>query len=70
MSCDLCTDPDGVPCFPVYGLCPHHHEDGVTTLLAQVAPGFTPDPENPGCGTWWCPHCGSGKPVPEGASNA
>lgn len=72
MSCALCTDPDGEPCFPMYGLGPHVHAVahnaprglilGGTVLLEQVADGFTPDPDEPGMGTWWCPVCGDGKP--------
>lgn len=68
MSCDMCTDPDGAPCFPLYGIGPHiHHPGGGTTLLpgAQMA-GYTPNLEEPGYGTHWCPHCGDGKP--EGAA--
>lgn len=67
MSCELCTDPDGVPCFPMYGLGPHVHKPGPmrgsTVLIEQVADGFTPEPNDPGMGVWWCPHCGDGKPV-------
>ena len=38
--------------------------DGSTVMDAsQEAPGFTPDPDAPGCGTWWCPACGDGKPA-------
>ena len=50
MPCKLCTDPDGVACFPVYG------------TGQQGADGFTPDSAEPGFGTWWCIHCGHGKP--------
>lgn len=53
MPCDLCTDPDGVACFPLYGIGPGK----------QGAAGFTPDPAEPGCGTWWCPACGDGRPA-------
>jgi hypothetical protein len=28
----------------------------------QWPDGYTEDPDCPGMGTWWCPHCGSGKP--------
>jgi len=72
LTCELCTDPDGKPCFPVYGIGPHAHAVapnapsglimGSTVLLEQVAVGFTPDPDAPGMGTWWCPNCGSGRP--------
>lgn len=73
MACEHCVDPDGVCCFPMYGVGPHKHV-GVTT-----APGswigctielpktdwpknYEEDPDCPGLGTWWCPHCGDGKP--------
>lgn len=66
MSCEHCTDPDGVACFPLYGLGPHVHAPGPilgsTRLLEQEAIGFTPDPDEYGMGTWWCPHCGDGRP--------
>lgn len=62
MPCEQCTDPDGEACFPLYGLGPHRHVSGVTIMEEQSAPGFTPDPDVPGLGTWWCPHCGDGKP--------
>lgn len=68
MACAMCTDPDGAACFPLYGLGPHKHRSGPilgsTQLLPdQTAEGFTPDPDEPGMGTWWCPHCGEGKPA-------
>lgn len=68
MSCERCTDPDGVACFPMYGLGPHTHKPvpmlGSTVMDAkQEAEGFTPDPACPGMGVWWCPHCGDGKPA-------
>ena len=61
-----CTDPDGIPCFPMYGIGPHYHPQvGVCTtiMLPQSAPGFSPDPNEPGMGTWWCPYCEDGKPA-------
>ena len=72
MSCAQCTDPDGNCCFPVYGLGPHTHAPGPilgsTRMLTQGAgPGFSPDPDEPGMGTWWCPHCGEGNPATSGA---
>lgn len=64
MSCEKCTDPDGVPCFPVYGLAPHRHTPSGTEIADQEEwpDDFTPDPDEPGMGTWSCPYCGSGKP--------
>lgn len=67
MSCEFCTDPDGEPCFPQYGLGPHTHhldERGIHTSLDenQLADGFTPDRDEPGMGVYWCPHCEDGKP--------
>ena len=69
MPCEMCTDPDGIACFPMYGLGPHHHEGGGTTLTEKSAPGFTPDPDCPGMGVWWCPHCGDGKPEAKGETS-
>ena len=50
-GCAHCIDPDGEPCCPTYGRGP---------LTAQ--PGFTPAPDEPGMGTWWCADCGDGRP--------
>ena len=62
MSFEHCTDPDGAPYFPQYGLAPHlHTHDGVVFSLENAA-GFTPEDEDPTHGTWWCPHCGDGRP--------
>ena len=66
MSCDMCIDENGEDCFPVYGLAPHSHGEGF--LSTQISnsnewpENFTPDPDEPGMGTWSCPYCGSGKP--------
>lgn len=71
MSCEHCTDPDGEPCFPTYGLAPHTHSGvdgnpmlGKTTVLPQDQwpNNFREDPSAPGKGIWWCPVCGDGKP--------
>ncbi|MBH04009.1 MAG: hypothetical protein CMP08_07780 [Xanthomonadales bacterium] len=70
-SCPHCTDPDGQPCYPAYGLAPHAHQ--VTNgCLVMAEPIFEPrgtwpshfveDPEAPGHGTWFCPFCGAGNP--------
>lgn len=57
MPCELCTDPDGAAGFPPYGRC------STPMGESQEADGFTPDPDAPGLGTWWCIHCGHGKPA-------
>ena len=58
----MCTDPDGAPCFPLYGLAPHVHKpDRIEFDLTPVA-GFTPDSDDPTNGVHWCPHCGDGRP--------
>lgn len=67
MSCKFCIDDNGDPCFPCYGLGPHTHEfdeNGIHTILDEIqeVPGFTPSIEDFGMGTYWCPHCGDGKP--------
>lgn len=63
MSCEKCLDPDGVPCFPVYGLAPHVHTPRGTVFTGEIPHGFTPDPDSPGEGVHWCPNCGEGKPL-------
>lgn len=70
MTCEFCTDENGECWAPMYGLGPHTHRPGDmigSTVLApqQEAPGFTPDPKEPGMGTWWCSHCMEGKPPPK-----
>ena len=71
MTCERCADPeDGSSCYPVYGLGPHTHDIsrtgsvvGSTVMSEQEGvDGFTPDPDEPGTGTWWCPACGEGRP--------
>lgn len=71
MSCKYCTDPDGFPCFPQYGVGPHTHEElngvpvvGTTTPIPREywPSNYREDPSRPGLGTWWCPVCGDGKP--------
>ena len=70
MPCAHCTDPDGEPCFPSYGVAPHvcHFKIGRPMGGSVFLPesdwpdNFKPDPDNPGCGTYWCPKCGHGKP--------
>lgn len=74
MTCEHCTDPDGVSCFPLYGLGPHTHRPGPmmgSTVFdeKQEAEGFTPNPDEPGMGVWWCPCCGEGKPDAAGSIN-
>ncbi len=66
MPCDYCTDPDGEPCYPSYGVAPHITSwDSGETVLIPVSPflfNFVPDPESPGHGTWYCPRCLEGMP--------
>lgn len=64
MACKYCTDPDGVSCFPVYGVGPHIHTSGVTKIIGKEdwPTNFKEDPDCPGLGVWWCPHCGDGAP--------
>jgi hypothetical protein len=65
MSCELCTDPDGMPCFPQYGVGPHAHGERWETrplVREQWQTNYLEDPDCPGHGTYWCPHCGDGKP--------
>ena len=68
MSCEHCTDEDGLPCFPTYGLAPHSHvvNNGVIvgTILDDPKPvsGFTPSVTEPSMGVWWCEYCEDGKP--------
>lgn len=62
MSCEHCTDPEGSPCFPTHGLAPHRHTEKAHVFDLSPTPGFTPDADDPTQGTWWCVHCGDGKP--------
>lgn len=71
MSCDMCLDPDGIPCFPIYGPAPHTcfykipgavMGQSVTLPRDQWPDNFIEDPECPGLGIYSCPHCGEGKP--------
>lgn len=67
MSCEHCTDPDGTPCFPVYGVGPHIHSGPAFGGTLMLAPEHWPNcyrenPDEPGMGVWWCPYCGDGKP--------
>lgn len=72
MPCAHCTDPNGDPCFPMYGPAPHtcfFRLDGVTIGGSVPAPreewpdNFVEGPEVPGLGTWYCPHCREGMPA-------
>lgn len=65
MACKHCTDPAGVACFPTYGLAPHAHTNVAHVFDLSPVDGFSPDPEDPTQGTWWCVHCGDGKPDEE-----
>ena len=69
MACEYCTDTDGMPCFPVYGLAPHLHGTGPGhSIGAHFKPhafwpdNFQEDPDCPNHGVWWCPECGDGMP--------
>ena len=69
MACEYCTDPDGKPCFPQYGLAPHLHGTGPGFPFGTFfkprelwLSNFKEDPDSPNHGTYWCPECGDGKP--------
>lgn len=71
MACEYCTDTDGQPCFPIYGVGPHtcfYKIPRATIGQSQPLPreqwpdNYMEDPDCPGCGTYWCPDCGDGKP--------
>lgn len=71
MTCQFCTDLDGNPCFPVYGVGPHvcfWKIPGAVMGESQPLPkdqwpdGYAEDPACPGMGTYWCTACGEGKP--------
>ena len=69
MACEFCTDPDGEPCYPQYGVAPHRHTgmDGTPLMGQTVVLPKSEWPSNfqerePGFGIWWCPDCGHGKP--------
>lgn len=71
MPCKFCTDPDGQPCYPQYGLAPHLSPSSlrkVTEFLPRDSwpPNFVPDPESDNHGTWFCPMCGHGDPSVKG----
>lgn len=66
MSCEMCTEPDGAPCFPLHGLAPHIHKPDSIEFHTAPIQGFTPDPSDPRQGVHWCPYCGDGKPVETG----
>jgi hypothetical protein len=76
MCCERCLDPDGIPCFPMYGIGPHTHVAqagsdmkwiGTTQALPrdEWPENYREDPASPGEGVWWCPECGEGKPAHE-----
>jgi hypothetical protein len=71
MTCQHCTDDEGLPLYPSYGPAPHtcfYKIPGATIGQSQPLPpeqwpaGFTEDPDCKGLGTYWCEHCGDGKP--------
>lgn len=62
--CATCRDGE---LFPQYGVAPHkcfYKIPGATLGQSELLPrsewpeNFTPDAENPQCGTWTCPDCG------------
>ena len=59
-QCPHCTDPNGEPCYPIYGLAPREMHGGET---------FREDPDVPGCGTWYCPVCRAGMFAVDGAGH-
>lgn len=75
MTCEHCHDPvTGDTGYPMYGVGPHTHDMaagwiGSTRPLAVLPKwpdNFLPDPDAPGLGTWFCPHCRDGMPAPSG----
>lgn len=71
MSCEHCTDPEGDACYPQYGVGPHicfHQIPGARIGQSQPLPreqwpaNYLENPDEPGCGVWWCPKCGEGQP--------
>lgn len=71
MACEYCTDPNGDPCCPWYGKAPHTHGEEIghgiivtATLPREEWPDtFVEDPDEPGMGTYYCPHCREGMPA-------
>lgn len=72
MSCEHCTDLDGSPCMPSYGVAPHtcfYKIPGATIGQSVLLPreewpeNFVEDPECPGQGMWYCPSCKEGMPA-------
>lgn len=70
MPCKHCTDPDGEPCYPQFGLAPHLHrmndngEIETIFLLSKFYPSNY-HPLNETEGVWSCPKCGEGNPDAE-----
>lgn len=68
MTCEMCTDPDGEECLPIYGMGPHRHRPGPMIGSSEWLPraewpdNFVEDPDCPGFGTWYCPQCRDGLP--------
>lgn len=62
MACKHCTAPNGDIGYPYYGLAPHVHTQPLfgTKFTGEVPDNFLPDPDEPGCGTWYCPACKAG----------
>lgn len=71
MTCPHCTGEDGEALMPSYGPAPHvcyYKIPGAVIGQSEELPrdtwlaNFKEDPDAPGLGTYWCPHCGEGEP--------
>jgi hypothetical protein len=68
VTCEYCIDPNGEDCYPQYGPAPHEcfYKKGTPIGSSTVLPkehwpdNFIEDPDVPGLGTWYCPHCRDG----------
>lgn len=67
--CSHCTGLEGEVCYPQYGVAPHecyYKIPGAAIGESRVLPteqwpdNFVVDPDNPGCGVWFCPACKRG----------
>lgn len=61
-GCDMCIDPDGLPCLPQWGSAPHksfslEQKGGLAVvheLTGEADDDFVPDADDPRTGTWYC----------------
>lgn len=69
-SCRYCTGENGEALYPQYGVAPHncyYKIPGAVIGESQLLPkeewpeNFIPDPDNNGCGVWFCPVCRKGQ---------